>query len=141
MQRATSKKPMSKQVKSISKLTKEADKYFSIYIRRRDSIERGGEYYCECITCGDVRPIGQMHAGHFVSRRYKILRYDERNVNAQCPKCNTFHSGEQYLYSKAIDNKYGSGIADELHSMRNNEFIVTRDWLEGLVKTYKDLTK
>jgi len=41
-------------------------------------------------------------------------RFDERNVHAQCPKCNQYGSGEQYLHSLAIDRKYPEGTLDEL---------------------------
>jgi hypothetical protein len=41
-------------------------------------------------------------------------RFDERNVHAQCPRCNQYGSGEQYLHSLAIDRKYPEGSLDEL---------------------------
>ena len=123
--------------KQITKLKKKADRLFSIYIRKRDSIEKAGELYCECITCGDIKNYKQMHAGHFISRRYNITRYDERNVNAQCSKCNTFHSGEQYIYSKKIDEKYGNGTAEDLHNLRNKEFKLTEEYLQKVIELSK----
>lgn len=99
---------------SVAKLKKDADKYFSLYVRLRDS-KKG---FAECITCGISKPIKEMQAGHFVSRRVSALRFDELNVNAQCVGCNMFKAGEQYLYSKALDLKYGDGTADKLMSRR-----------------------
>ena len=99
---------------SVAKLKKDADKYFSLYVRLRDSKEG----FAECITCGISKPIKEMQAGHFVSRRVSALRFDELNVNAQCVGCNMFKAGEQYLYSKALDLKYGDGTADKLMSRR-----------------------
>ena len=74
----------SKQTNNLSKMKAKADKYFSLYIRYRDSEKRGGEYQASCITCEKWLPTKQMHAGHFQSRRYSSTRYDDENVNAQC---------------------------------------------------------
>ena len=104
-----------KSSKSVTQLKKEADKYFSKYIRYRDS--EGG--LSECITCSIKLPPKQMQAGHFVSRGKNILRYDDENVNAQCLGCNMFKSGEQYLYSIALDKKYGDGTAQKLMAQRH----------------------
>jgi len=118
---------------TISSLKKKADKYFSLYIRYRDSEKRPDGWYAECITCNQVKPIKQMQAGHFVSRRVNALRFEEENVNAQCLGCNMFKSGEQYLYSKAIDLKYGTGKAEELMSRRFETHKFTTTELEEII--------
>jgi hypothetical protein len=71
-------------VKGVAQLRQEADKWFSKYVRYRDSIYRDGERYADCITCGVEKNIKQLQAGHFVSRRVNKLRFEETNVNAQC---------------------------------------------------------
>lgn len=118
---------------SISSLKKKADKYFSLYVRHRDS--RNG--LVECITCGVEKPINQMQAGHFVSRRVNKLRFDEENVNAQCTGCNMFKQGEQYLYSKVLDMKYGDGTAEKLMSQRHQTHKFTVDELERIIDESK----
>ena len=102
-------------VKKLSRktLVAKADKLFSEYVRLRDS--SGG--YGECITCGKRLHYKDAHAGHFQKRKYYETRWDEENVNLQCSACNTFNDGEQYLYAKAVDLKYGDGTADKLHKM------------------------
>lgn len=87
---------------------KKADKYFSEYIRKRDS----NNGVATCITCGKIT--GQFDCGHFISRRFEATRYDEKNSNAQCLKCNRFQNGNQFEHGRAIDEKYGLGTADEL---------------------------
>ena len=47
-----------------------------------------------------------MDAGHFVTRENMGTRWEEENVNAQCPHCNRFKSGKQYEHGLAIDQKY-----------------------------------
>jgi len=40
-----------------------------------------------------------MDAGHFVNRQFKALRFNEKNVNAQCRHCNRFCEGNGAEYS------------------------------------------
>lgn len=70
--------------KGIKQLKKDADKFFSQYVRYRDGEFKRGEWLVECITCGAEKPLKQIQAGHFVSRKVNALRFDEMNVNAQC---------------------------------------------------------
>lgn len=128
---------MVKKPKTVAKLKKEADKAWSEYIRGRDSDSNG---MVICITCPTTLPWKQMQCGHFVSRRVSSLRFDEQNTNAQCVGCNMFHSGEQYKYGLALDEKYGDGTAAQLHSRRFETHSFTREELEGIIKYAKDFT-
>lgn len=121
----------------VATLKKKADKYFSLYVRHRDSTDG----MAECITCGTSKPIKQMQAGHFVSRRVNALRFDEENVNAQCTGCNMFKAGEQYLYAKALDLKYGDGKAEELMSRRHETHKFTIQELEEIIADAKTQIK
>ena len=87
---------------------KKADKYFSEYIRERDS----NKGIAKCVTCGKM--VSEFDCGHFISRRFQSTRYDERNAHAQCLKCNRFENGNQYEHGKKIDEIHGEGTADEL---------------------------
>lgn len=89
-----------------------ADKYFSLYIRARDTDHTG---MAECITCG--KPTFNPDAGHFVARNHEATRYWEENAHAQCQACNRFHSGRQFEHGKAIDKKYGEGTAEKILEM------------------------
>ena len=127
--------------KQVSKLKKEADKVFSRYVRYRDGEFKRGQWLVECITCGVEKPIAQMQLGHFVSRRVNALRYDEENCNAQCTGCNMFKQGEQYLYAKALDLKYGDGKAEELMSRRFETHKLTIPELEEIMHDAKEQIK
>lgn len=109
--------------RSISSLKKVADKAFSIWIRQRDK---------ECITCGSTR---WLQAGHYVSRSWSNLRYDERNVNSQCIGCNIFKQGNMDVYALALKKKYGDGILEELAAMKVMKQFTPRE-LEDLIKKY-----
>ena len=126
-----------KKSKTLSQLTKEADKVFSRAIRLRDGEIRGGVWVSQCITCDAWRPLTTMHAGHFQSRRFKATRWDEENVNAQCAGCNMFGSGEQYKYGLALDLKYGDGTAKKLVKKAHQVFKVKRDYLEDVIADAK----
>lgn len=102
-------------MKKKSDLKKTADKYWSIYIRMRDSDRHG---MADCISCGVRKHWKEMQNGHFISRSSSSLRFDDENCNAQCVSCNMFKQGNQYAYAKGIDLKYGDGTADKLYNRR-----------------------
>lgn len=117
---------------SVSVLKKKADKVFSIYVRNRDS-EDG---LAQCFTCPALKPIAQMQAGHFVSRRVNILRFDPLNVHVQCYSCNVMRHGDLYTYAKKLDETYGNGTADKLHAQRFSTHKFTIDELKKIIEEY-----
>ena len=84
------------------------DKPFHEFIRRRDADNNTG--YCNCVSCGKSIHFSESDAGHFMGRQHLITRYDERNVHAQCRKCNRFEYGRIYEYSLTL----GKELSDEL---------------------------
>lgn len=122
-------------VKPIPKLRRDADKWFSLYVRMRDTNSSG---YGECVTCQTKIHYKSGHAGHFISRRFPGTRWDELNVNLQCVGCNTFRAGEQYKYSLALEDKYGKGAAKKLQVKSQEYFKVRRDYLEQVIGEAKD---
>ena len=85
---------------TVSKLKKELDKWFSLYIRLREATDEG---LVQCFTCGKVNSykVG-MQNGHFMSRQFMATRYDEQNCQVQCVGCNMFKFGEQFKFSLAL---------------------------------------
>ena len=55
-------------------IQKKAWPVFSKWIRERDKYT--------CITCGKIGTGSFMHAGHYISRKFKATMFDERNVHA-----------------------------------------------------------
>lgn len=127
--------------KELTKLKKKADTIWSKYIRYRDGVKKTDGWYSTCITCGVEKPLKLMQCGHFVSRTCNLLRYDELNTHAQCPKCNLFHSGEQYEYARQIDMKYGDGTAESLHKQRRINHKLTITELEQIIATAQEQVK
>lgn len=77
-------------------------KVFRIYILRRDN--------CICFTCGETAN----QAGHFIHGKYKPTYFDEKNVHAQCVKCNFFLDGNRDTYLRKLQIRYGIKTADKL---------------------------
>lgn len=49
-----------------------------------------------------------------MTRGYKSLLYDEKNVQAQSSYDNNYLQGEQRVFGRALDRIYGEGTAEEL---------------------------
>jgi hypothetical protein len=116
------------------KLIKKIDRIFSEYIRLKHADKKG---YCNCITCGKTYHYKNIDAGHFVSRRFLIVRFDELNVHPQCKYCNRFLNGLAYEYGKAIDMLYGKGTADKLVSLSRQTIKIQNYELEEKHLFYK----
>jgi hypothetical protein len=117
-----------------SKIVKKLDRVFSLYIRNRHS--KNGK--AECFTCGKIDEVSRLHAGHFMSRKHYATRWDEVNVQVQCPKCNLFGQGEQYMFGLHLDIKYGKGTAEALQQKARNTVKLSNDDLNELIEKYKD---
>ena len=125
-------------MKSISKLKKELDKWFSLFIRLRDATDHEG--LCQCITCSKVAHYKSgIQCGHFQSRRFMATRYDEQNCFSQCVACNMFRSGEQYKFALALDHKYGEGTAQELQYLAKTIVKFSRSDYDEKISYYKSL--
>lgn len=61
------------------------------------------------------------------------LLFDERNVNAECPKCNAFDDAHLLGYAENLDKRYGPGTALELRDRRRRYL----SGLDGVVKDWK----
>ena len=121
---------------SISKLKKELDKWFSLYIRLRDANDFG---LVQCFTCGVVKPYNKgMQCGHFQSRSHLSTRFDEVNCQPQCVGCNMFKQGEQYKFALNIDAKYGEGTAQELQFLSKTTLKITRVEYNEKITYYKE---
>jgi len=121
-------------MKSISKLKKELDKVFSLFIRLRNATEYG---LAQCFTCGKVDHYKKLQCGHFQSRKHISTRFDEKNCQVQCVACNMFRSGEQYRFGLNLDALYGEGTAEELEVVSRFTIKMSRSDYEEKIFYYK----
>ena len=121
-------------MKSINKLKKELDKWFSLYIIIRYSENS----ISQCFTCGKIDHYKKLQCGHFMSRRHTATRWSESNCQVQCVKCNMFGQGEQYKFGLNLDSKYGEGCSEELQYEAKQIVKITRTEYEDEISYYKN---
>jgi len=117
-----------------SKIVKKLDAVFSQYIRRKDADNN----MATCFTCDKVDDVKSLQNGHFQSRKHYSTRWDEINCQVQCPKCNVFNYGEQFIFGAKLDAKYGEGTARRLHIKSQQIVKLSDNELQDMIKKYKD---
>ena len=127
------RKPKSKS-DNLAKLTEELDRVFSRYIRLSHANEKG---YAMCVTCNKVSHWKDLHCGHFVSRRHKSTRWDEKNVGPQCPGCNIYNQGAGPAFASYLMRKYGHTIVDLLLQKSHQVCRMSKFEYELLINEYK----
>lgn len=91
--------------KNLPALLKECQYWFNRYIRLRDL---RGEDWFKCISCGQIKSVDQMDAGHYYNvGYYSAMRFDVDNCHGQCKHCNNFLSGNLIEYTKTLPLKIG----------------------------------
>ena len=120
--------------KSRSSLVTELDRVFSIFIRTRNVNAEG---ITKCFTCGKTAHWKELQCGHFISRRHYSTRWDEKNCQPQCSRCNIFNQGNAPVFAQRLIAKYGSDILDLLIAKKNNTFKASNFELEVLISEYK----
>lgn len=118
------------------KLTK-LDTVFSIYIRKRDSVDG----IIMCISCGKPVKWEQSDCGHYINRKHMATRFDEQNCNAQCRSCNRFDEGNIQGYRRGLIRKIGEKAIQLLEIRKFNTCKLSQSEINILEKYYKQKTK
>ncbi len=98
-------------------------KVFSQFIRMRDYYKYG-----TCVSCG--LPLAHWKlcdAGHYIAAGHCGfgLLFDEKNVNAQCKRCNNpkWTPDASVGYKYELDRRFGEGTADSLYErFKDNQY-------------------
>ena len=122
--------------KTISKLKKELDKWFSLYIRLRGADDNGNN---QCCTCGTIDNWKKLQCGHFVSRKHLATRFHEMNCFPQCVSCNIFKYGEQWKFGQFLDKNLGEGVSEELVILGYTICKISRSDYEEKITYYKSV--
>jgi hypothetical protein len=80
------------------------------------------------------------HASHYFSAgQFPAVRFDTRNVNASCVKCNTYLHGNLIMYRIGLCERIGEDKVQEMeHEATANRLKKwTREELETIIQTYK----
>ena len=121
---------------SKSKLVKKLDQIFSKYIRYYYADSNG---YVSCYTCGTTKPVKEMQAGHFQSRRHYSVRWDIEygNVKPQCVKCNMFEQGQQFIFGNKLKAEIGEDRFNELLQLSNTSVKRSQEDYKEMIAYYK----
>jgi hypothetical protein len=119
----------------LKEIVKELDKVFALYVKQRDADEHG---IASCATCGKREHWEDMDCGHCEERGNLSIRWDERNVAAQCRyPCNRGDGkGEKEKFKAYIERRYGQGTCEELKALTRKPFKLERLTLLNLIKKY-----
>lgn len=122
-------KPSKPKSVSLSKLKKELDRVFSLYIRAK--------YPKVCYTCHKINVT--LQCGHFVSRTYLATRWDENNCRPQCVGCNIWGRGQLLDFEEHLIQELGFEQVRDIKSKRHEVLKLNRAYyLENIAK-YKAL--
>lgn len=110
-------------------LIKRADQALSKYVRVRDMA---------CVLCGKVEG---PQCGHLITRSCHSVRWDERNVAAQCPGCNYRHEFQPHHFTLWWVKKYGTRAYDKLVRDSNKPHKFSEEELRGIAEKYDEKTQ
>lgn len=129
-------------IKTLPALLREAQAAFNAWIRARDAAQ-------PCISCG--KPPGDLsglHAGRDAGHYRSVgsaphLRFDARNVHAQCVHCNQWGAGRVVEYRMGLLRRIGPVAVDALesdnrvHKWTRAEVIAIRDDYRARVRAMR----
>jgi hypothetical protein len=121
---------MDRMAKSVrKKLVKTLDKVFSLYIRKRDSIENDGK----CVFCR--KPI--QHCFHFITRAKYATRWNEINAVGSCAGCNFENEFNPHKFIQWFLKKYGLKMYEDLIYESNLVHKFEPDDLSHMIEKYQ----
>lgn len=133
--RVVSIKPsLSRKDKSIPELLKLLEIVFNRFIRNRDRLPHSTFI---CIACGLRKMSGEMEAGHFFSKTFSFLRFNEDNVHGECHNCNCNNDHHLVGYEVHLKKKIGLERFNFLLDNYNKSHKWDRQELLDLIAKYK----
>lgn len=110
---------------TLSKLLKEADRVFSLWIRARDG---------KCVICGTTE---RLQNSHLIRRGKKSVRFDEKNCNTNCATHNYLHNIYPEVYTQWFIKRYGVSEYEKLIKKSQEVKQFKTSDLEELIKKYE----
>ena len=125
------KKQKRKKLKPLRSLALKAWSLISLIVRTKGADSNG---YVSCVTCEKIDHWKNMHCGHFFhASKQSQISYDFRNLNVQCPGCNTYRGGARDHYACYLVKRYGAHVLDELQTLKHQGHILRRQELEDKI--------
>lgn len=120
---------------SVMALKRRLDTLWSEWVRRSAADSSG---LVSCCSCGRKYHWKEVDCGHFVSRNHNAGRFDIRNTNPQCKKCNRFNEGNKAGYAVYLQKRYGPEVIEELNKL---QYIIKRflpEELQEMIRKVRD---
>jgi hypothetical protein len=119
---------------TLSDYTKILQQLVNKYVRMRDIGK-------PCISC--EKPItGKTDAGHLFSvGNYPSVRFDLRNIFAQCITCNQFNGGNIHEYRKNLINKIGITEFEDLERKAHETRKFSIPEIKEMIQEFKQKIK
>jgi Bacteriophage Lambda NinG protein len=128
------KRNVKEELRTIQDYIKIAQQVVNKYIRLRDKDS-------SCFTC-DSKLGAKYDAGHFFSAGgHWSVRFDERNIHAQCVNCNQHKHGNLIEYQKRLVSKLGYDEYALLEAESKKTRNYTKEELKEIIDTYKNKIK
>ena len=129
------KKPKNPKKKSLSYWKKQADKYFSIYIRRVNADSWGNVI---CFTCRAIKHWKELQCGHYIPRNHLSTRFSEMNCAVQCVGCNLYGRGKHDEFALHLIDKYGDNILEDLNTQKKKPIKYKIADYQDMIEKYQD---
>lgn len=118
-------------MRSRKSLIKEADRVFSLWVRKSMMNHAG---YITCYVCGRMFTLDEIDAGHFVPRRFLATRWHRVNVWPECIYDNRVNSKHLIKYENHLKSMFGDDIIDALWYEAHNGGTPSDDDLKRIIK-------
>ena len=118
-------------------LVKKLDEEFSLYVRMSAADDSG--WVC-CPTCGRVNQWNDgVDLSHFYGRANFNVRWDHRNVIAQCAYENRFREGNKPDMADVLEKKWGEGEMAQMKAIAKMPNKRPDDeWLRMRIEEYRN---
>lgn len=94
-------------------------------------------YGDKCCTCGNLGTYGTNHAGHGLSRQFRVTRQNPQNLATQCVKCNIYLHGAQYEFGKFVNSFHGEGTMEKLIQLSKSDIKIGLVERKALYEIYE----
>ena len=131
--RIAKKKPSKPKLPSISKLIKKADAMVSEKVR--GLVSKTDRTFGYCYTCGKRKLKRTLQCGHFISRKWKAVRWHFDNMRPQCAGCNKFANGQPQIFRRNLIKEIGKERVEYIEEIFDADVKMSRTFLENLIQT------
>lgn len=126
-----------KAVSMVQDYKAEADRLFSIWIRRRWADVNGK---VSCITCGTPYHWKRITNGHYVKRVHLGTRFNEKNCGPQCYDCQREIETNKELeltFADKLMKMYGPDVLEELEVLKNTITKISQEEYRDMCEEFK----